>query len=318
MTSLTTAAKSMSTMTLTWRQRLEAGVLVLVTGLTIALGVSGVIVESPGMTAGFSFLLLIAGLPHGSFDLALLQRAAAKRRALRSTLALVGLYIACAAMMYLAWLLAPALALAAFLIMAVAHFAEDWADCGSSFVAGCIAAAMIAAPALLHSESLARHFVVLTGDPDAAVFADALLLIAPVSMAVALIGVLLLRDAGRPDLAIGAACGLASMLLLPPVAGFALFFCLVHSPLQFRQHARALGLAGHRQWGGIVWPVSLGGLGLAMMIFLMQDAALMSDRALASSFIALSVLTVPHMIVPMLTPSINLGQGRENRSLAAR
>lgn len=305
----------MPTVALTRQQRLEAGALVLVTGfaivLAIVLGVAGVIVESPRITAGFSFLLLIAGLPHGSFDLALLKRAAAERRALRSTLDLVALYMACAAAMYLAWLLAPALALAAFLIMAVAHFAEDWADCGSSFVSGCIAAAIIAAPALLHGNSLETLFVALTGDPDAAIFADVLLLIAPVSMAIALIGVLLLRDAGRPDLAIGAACGLAAMLLLPPVAGFALFFSLVHSPLQFRQHAAALGLAGHRQWRGIVWPVSLGGLGLAALIFLMSDAALMSDKVFSGSFIALSVLTVPHMIVPMIVPLINAGKARK-------
>lgn len=277
-----------------------AGGLLLATGGSIVLDQAGVVTDTPILTAILSCALLIAGLPHGSFDLALLRRAGAAGSGIQSTVTLVALYVACAAAMYLVWRIAPALALAAFLAMAIAHFAEDWEDCGSSFVATGIAAGIVSAPSVLHGESLRGLFVALTGDSDAAVLADMLLLIAPASIAIAVLGIGLLWQASRGRLAVSAGCGLVAMLLLPPVWGFALFFCLVHSPLQFRSHADALGLRGFGQWRGIVVPISLGGLGVAVAIFVLNGGGLIAAGVFASSFMTLSVLTVPHMLVPMI------------------
>lgn len=275
--------------------RFPAGGVLLVTALAIALDLAGLATDTPMMTAILALTLLVIGLPHGSFDLALLRRAGATG----STAYLVSLYVGCAAAMYLAWCIAPVLALAAFLAMAVAHFAEDWEACGSRFIATGVAAAMIAAPALLHGASLRTLFTALTGDSGAAAFADVLMLVAPVAIAVALVGIGLLWQADRKKLAVLASCGLAAMLLLPPVLGFAIFFCLVHSPLQFQGHTDVLGLQGARQWRGIVVPISLGGLGLAGVIFLLHNGASVTTSVFAVSFMTLSLLTVPHMLVPM-------------------
>ncbi len=272
------------------------GGVLLVTTLTIGLNLAGLIAETPMTTAILASSLLIFGLPHGSFDLALLRRAGATG----STVKLILLYVGCAAAMYLVWRLAPVLALAAFLAMAVAHFAEDWEATGSRFTATAVAAAIVTAPALLHLANLRALFKVLTGDRAAADLADILLLIAPVAMAVALVGVGLLWQADRKKLAVLAGCGLAAMLLLPPVLGFAIFFCLVHSPLQFQSHSDALGLKGARQWRGIVIPISLGGLGMAAVVFLLHNGPSLTISVFVVSFTTLSLLTVPHMLVPML------------------
>lgn len=272
-----------------------AGGVLLVTGLTISLNLAGLIADTPMTTAIFALALLIIGLPHGSFDLALLRRAGAAG----STVQMVLLYLGCAAAMYLVWRIAPALALVVFLAMAITHFAEDWEACGSRFLAIGVAAATVAAPALLHGASLRHWFTTLTGDPGTAVLADMLLLVAPVAIVVALAGIGVLWQANCRRLAVSAGCGLAAMLLLPPVAGFAIFFCLVHSPMQFRSHADALGLKGASQWRGIVVPISLGGLGVAGAIFVLNNGASIPTGVFVASFMTLSVLTVPHMLVPM-------------------
>lgn len=272
-----------------------AGGVLLVTAITIGLNLAGLIAQTPIMMAILASSLLIFCLPHGSFDLALLRRAGATG----STVYLILLYVGCAATMYLAWRLAPVLALAAFLVMAVAHFAEDWEACGSRFIATAVAAAIVTAPALLHLADLRALFTVLTGDRAAAVVADMSLLVAPVAVVVALVGVGLLWQADRKKLALLASCGLAAMLLLPPVVGFAIFFCLVHSPLQFQSHTEALGLKGARHWRGIVVPISIGGLGMAGVIFLLHSGPSLTTSVFAVSFMTLSLLTVPHMLVPM-------------------
>jgi len=281
-----------------------AGGLLLVTALAIGLDRAGFTADTPMMTSILAFALLFIGLPHGSFDLALLRRAGAAG----STMYLVMLYVGCAAVMYLAWRAAPVLALAALLSMAVVHFAEDWEACGSRFIATGIAAATVAAPALLHGTSLRALFTALTGDPGAAFLADVLLLVAPVAILVALVGIGVLWQTNRRRLAVSAGCGLAAMLLLPPVAGFALFFGLVHSPMQFRSHADALGLKGVNQWRGIVVPISLGGLGVAGAVFVLDNLIAMTTSVFAVSFMTLSILTVPHMLVPLFANQFGTGQ----------
>ena len=283
-----------------------AGGVLLVTALTIGLNLAGWSAQTPMATAILASSLLIFGLPHGSFDLALLRRAGAAG----STVYLILLYVACAAAMYLVWRLAPVLALAAFLAMAVAHFAEDWGACGSRFISTTVAAAIVTAPALLHLADLRSLFTMLTGNRSAAVIGDFALLVAPVAMAVALVGVGILWRQDRKKLALLASCGLAAMLLLPPVLGFAIFFCLVHSPLQFQSHTDALGLKGARQWRGIVVPISLGGLGMAGVVFLLHDGPSLTTNVFAVSFMTLSLLTVPHMLVPMIA-----GQFRNTQRL---
>ena len=180
-----------------------AGGVLLVTALAIGLNLAGLIAQTPMTTAILAASLLIFGLPHGSFDLALLRRAGATG----ATVYLVLLYVGCAAAMYLVWHLAPLLALAAFLVMAVAHFAEDWEACGSRFIATAVAAAIVTAPALLHLAELRALFTILTGDRAAAALADVSLLLAPVALAVALVGVGLLWQADRKKLALLASCG---------------------------------------------------------------------------------------------------------------
>ena len=257
------------------------------------------LLTSPTMMAATCAALLLGGLPHGALDLAVLRREAEHRFAL-----VITLYLVLAAVMFATWQVAPALALALFLAMAMTHFAEDWSDSEHPFFALGIAAAILSAPALFHHEELGGLFVLIAGEAGAAGLADTLLLVAPLAAACALLAMLLLWQAGHRVTAVNAACALTAMVVLPPVTGFAIYFCLIHSPTHFRA-----GLKRLAPTAGVTRPTivaTLGGLTIALATLQFLPTANPSSNLLVASFMTLSILTLPHMAVPLILRRLGL------------
>ncbi len=242
-------------------------------------------------------LLLTFGLPHGTLDLELLRRRDNRGPGIS---ALLFAYGACAAAMYALWLLAPLLALIVFIAMAVLHFGEDWQDMGDGFVARGTAVAMIALPALRHRPELAAIFVSLTGTASAASLGDILLLVAPVAGIIALAGAGLLWQSGLRRNALALAGALLAEALLPPVIGFSLFFCFVHSPAQLREAIAQLQRPTRDAWLKIIFPLTIAAIALAVLIGAAEIRNSVNAGALRACFVTLSVLTIPHMVVPFL------------------
>jgi Brp/Blh family beta-carotene 15,15'-monooxygenase len=265
---------------------------------TLSLQAFGVPLATPSLTTAACVAILVFGLPHGTLDLQLIARA-------RGTLAMspfqtLLIYLALAAMTLLLWRIDPVLALATFVAVAVTHFAEDWADGQPSFLAHATALAILAAPTLLWREEVAQLFVIVAGDPDAARLADLLLTLAPDSQMVAAVALSIAWSEGRRNLAASGAASLAAMTFLPPAIGFALFFCLFHSPRHLGDSLRTLSGARTHHWGRVVLPLSAVALLLAIgiaMALVRQDA---SSQVVAASFMTLAVLTIPHMLTPMI------------------
>lgn len=268
-----------------------------------ALVVPAQLLTGPSMITATCAALLIGGLPHGALDLALLRRDADQRMAL-----VIGLYLALVAVMFATWLAAPTLALALFLVMAMAHFAEDWSNAEHPFFALGISVASLSAPALFHHEAVSGLFVLLTGDKAATSLADTLLLVAPSAAACALLAILLLWNRGHRATAANAACALTAMIVLPPIIGFAIYFCLIHSPTHFRAGLRRLAPST-----GIARPTiiaTLGGVAIALAAFPFLPAAGPSSRLFMASFMTLSILTLPHMAVPLIVRRLRLSARR--------
>lgn len=246
-------------------------------------------------------LLLIFGLPHGTLDLELLRRRDDDGAGLGL---LLTAYMVCAAAMYLLWQAAPIAALAVFMVIAFEHFAEDWTAMGSRFCASGTALAVIALPALLHRDEIAGIFATLAGT-SATVLADLLLLAAPIAGLIALSGVGLLWQRQSRSLAIGLAAAMVAELLLPPVVGFAVFFCFVHSPAQLRASLATITMPSRQAWWRVIVPLTLAALLLATAIGAAAVRAATFDGSnisiwLHAAFVTLSVLTLPHMAVPHL------------------
>ena len=232
------------------------------------------------------------------------RQAALRREAGPRTARVIMLYLSLAGVMFVAWQVAPSLALALFLAMAMAHFAEDWSAADHPFFAIGISVATLAAPALLHRAELAGLFVRVAGDPAAARLADALLLIAPVAAACALLAILLLWSAGQRPIAVHAGCALTAMIALPPITGFAIYFALIHSPAHFR--AGLIRLAPETGVSPSTIFATLGGLGIALATLYFLPMPDFSDRLFVASFMTLSILTLPHMAVPFFVGRLTL------------
>jgi len=272
-------------------------IMILALALALLAGLVGVPLASPGATAVACVALLVFGLPHGTLDLELIRARLSGPWTGMATL--VALYLAFAAGMYAVWLVQPVLALAAFIAIAVAHFAEDW-GAGPPLLRAAPALALLAAPTLFHRAELDAIFIGLTNRADAGIVGAGLALLAPVAIGAAAwaMGRLWLR--GERDLAIGALAAIAGMTILPPIVGFASYFCFFHSPRHFRHSLADLDWRGVRKWGWVVLPLTVAAGLLAATLFGLQVRTEIADRIMAASFMTLSILTVPHMLVPLV------------------
>lgn len=259
--------------------------------------------------------ILLFGLPHGTLDLELikLERSAGAAR----MSGILALYLGLAGVMYMMWQVAPVAALIAFIVIAVIHFAEDWEAAGSAFLAQGIALALLTAPAFGHRVELAGLFVALSGVSEAAVVADIMLLLAPVSLAVAAVAFAAMWQAGQGRLAVSGVGAVLGLALLPPAVGFALFFCLLHSPRHFGAALALLAPVIRGRWLRVVAPLTLAALGIAAVLFGLEARADTASRIVAASFMTLSILTVPHMLVPVVLRRVSQRSAKGDRRVGA-
>lgn len=257
-----------------------------ITGLTLAAAAAGFKLDGAGVTLLCCGAILLLGLPHGALDMLGLLRSPRRVRA-------VGFYLALAGATAALWWAIPGAALLLFFAMAIGHFSEDWP--GPGLIANGSALALLAAPVVLHRGVIDALFAVIV---DGAIppLAVALLLLAPVAIAAGLTSCALLWNAGRPVRAVSSAAALAGALWLPPLVGFALAFGLFHSPRQF---ARGVEGIAARQWRKPVAAASLASL-LLVALIAGTGAPDFSAGMLRGTFIVLSVLTVPHMLMPLI------------------
>lgn len=270
----------------------SAAALVLATGAALLLDGAGLPLRGAEATIAACAAILLLGMPHGALDLRMLVA--------RAPLLRLGVYLGLAGAMFLAWSLAPIAALCGFLIMAVAHFAEDWSDLDEPFLAHGVAAGLLSAPGLLHLADLQSIFAALAGEGAAAALGDVLRLTAPVAMGLAVIGVLRLVQKGEIALAWGTGTALAALTFLPPAVGFALFFGLLHSPKHLWAELPQGADARRRVLTRMVLPATLLALGIAAGLALVETRPTLDQTAVMATFMVLSILTTPHMLAPRL------------------
>lgn len=257
------------------------------TGLALAAAAVGARLDGPIATLLCCGAILLLGLPHGALDMVALLRSPARSRA-------VGYYVGLAGSMAALWYAAPGAALLLFFTVAIGHFGEDWP--GPGLIANGGALALLAAPLLFHRHAVDSLFAVIAGKGAIPPLADSLLLVAPVAMAAGLTACTILWSSGQRVLATSSAAALAGMLWLPPLAGFALVFGLFHSPRQF-----ARGVIGIKacHWWAPVTGASVASL-LLVALVAVSGSTTLSDGMLRGTFVVLSVLTVPHMMIGLV------------------
>ena len=261
----------------------------------------GLPLDAPAVTILTCSAILLLGLPHGTFDLALIKQAYVNQQ----LPAIIGLYLFGALAMYVLWHTAAGLALLLFFILSIIHFAEDWSGKLPPFLAHGTATAMLSAPALLHQDVIGSLFEVLVGGDTSQIFAAVAVLIAPVALATAAAATVTLWIDGRRSDASATAVALCAMIFLPPLVGFALFFCLMHSPAQFAAAQQTLDWQKFRQWVPVVLPLTGAALGIAAFVFATFGSVTFTGTMIATAFMTLSILTLPHLAVPMIVERLS-------------
>ena len=247
-----------------------------------------------------AFVVLI-GLPHGAFDGAI-ARHLGYSRAPGGLTKFVTVYLGLAAVVVVFWVWQPGLALALFLLISAVHFGHGDATAAS----GVARAVQIAAHggvaifgiSLFHLQQVTPLYAALTnGDVMLAVMMTEFfpLFIIPV---VALYLISAIRDAGlRPRLVeLAILCLLLSAV--PPLVGFAIYFCVIHTGRHMRYIWDRVSLHATPRYilSQAVWFTLASWGGGAIMLFWL-DSGNISQDLLQVIFIGLAALTVPHMIL---------------------
>jgi beta-carotene 15,15'-dioxygenase len=248
-------------------------------------------------------LVALLGLPHGALD----HRVASALWpliSLRDHAVFIAGYIGPAIVVLALWIIAPGIALGAFLIYSALHFSDDWrADVGlwQSLPLGI---SVIALPALVFQSDVAVLFGFLITEPAATLFAALLHKTAIAAIiASALCLVVNLRPA--PWVTVEFAVLVATALVTPPLIFFVVYFCLLHSPRHFLLTADQLRLTP-LQGLRAAWPIMGATLAMTALgaIVLAVFTPAFEPATLQIVFIGLAALTVPHMLLTAVFRSV--------------
>jgi Brp/Blh family beta-carotene 15,15'-monooxygenase len=249
--------------------------------------------------------ILFLGLPHGAFDWFRLRAGHGIDKGFAKHLAT---YLLLMLLTWSLWQVAPSLALGSFLAISIFHFAEDWVDQKPPELDAATpqislheilsALSPFSMIALAHGADLRSLFALITHDSGAAIWVDVLIMASPISLGFAAVRMVNYVQSGSIVRAASALIILASMALFPPIIGFALYFCLHHSPHHFSQCWDNIPTIARRRSAVTIAIVTIVSLLLAALLFGFAAQLTWSNAIIASVFLTLSILTVPHMLVP--------------------
>ncbi|MCY7319128.1 MAG: Brp/Blh family beta-carotene 15,15'-dioxygenase [Ramlibacter sp.] len=240
-------------------------------------------------------LILLLGVPHGALDTVFVRQLTGIQSAVGWSLFMLA-YLAAAASVVVLWWFSPGFFLATFLLISVIHFSGDPEGQTPAPFRALYGGAVIFSPLTLHAAEVSQLFSALAGESAAQTTVAALQWAA--WPWVAAIGVAAIAGA-KQDLArsIELVSLTALLTFAPPLIGFTIFFCCMHSArhvLRTRDYSSAgtlrhlLGIAG--------WPMLATVAGVAIAWWL-SDGKPLEMRVAQLLFVGLAALTVPHMIV---------------------
>lgn len=281
------------------------------TWLFLALGAAAVAVVATDASAlpdeawagVLALAVALTGLPHGALDPWVAWRAGLWRRG-RGLVAFHLAYVAIAALVVVAWWLAPGVSLGLFLAISAWHFAGDWRQDLPGWARAVAGASLLALPAWRWPAEVQASFALLAG-PEGTTIAGWLSLSAP-WLAVGMIAAAAVAMRRSATTALELASVTALALLLPPLVYFIVYFCGLHSVRHLRLAAQGVDPRSRRRMATVALVYT--GLTLAAAALVWPwlastgaPAATPSSDLLRLVFIGLAALTLPHMGVVMLS-----------------
>jgi len=246
--------------------------------------------------------VVVIGLPHGALDGAIAMHLGFSRKPMIFMRFLL-LYIAMAGLVVGVWMLAPTISLMLFLLISMLHFGAGDARHGTGWLRTVEIIAhgglVIVGISQLHHPEVDVIFGYLTGADTALVWQALDVMTVIVGLATVIcIGQGLWYRRWRSTALELAALGVL-FAMTPPLVGFAVYFCLVHSARHvagiigsLRREMSRVALVNQ---AAILTVASWAVGGLALWWF--ADQADPEPMLMRVIFIGLAALTVPHMIL---------------------
>lgn len=240
-------------------------------------------------------IILILGVPHGALDIIFARQYIGVRSIAGWGLFALA-YLVAAVLVVGFWWVAPGLFLAAFLLISVFHFSGDPEGETPMLFRLLYGGAVILCPLLLHQAEVLEVFAYLAG------MTNAKLIVTVLHWAawpwVAAIGFVALASAKREPIRAVELVSVAALLIFaPPLLGFTIFFCAMHSArhvLRTRDYSYEGNLISLLRIAS--WPMLITFAGIVIAWWLSGGGSI--DMRIAQLlFVGLAALTVPHMIV---------------------
>ena len=246
--------------------------------------------------------IMVIGLPHGALDGAVAMHLGLVEKFSKMAKFLL-MYVALATLVVGIWLITPTVSLIAFLIISMLHFGSGDARNGKNwlFFAETIAhgGLVIIGISQFHRGEVDQIFAYLTNQSTAMVWLAIDMLTAVVILAILTCLVQTTRDPrwGKTSLEL-LVLGVIYWLF-PPLLGFAIYFCLVHSARHFKSIfatiKQTISLAKIKNQAIIFTTISWAAIAIAF--WLLADFSNPEPVIMRITFIGLAALTVPHMIL---------------------
>ena len=248
------------------------------------------------------FGIVLIGLPHGALDGAVAMHIGIVQR-FSSMAKFVVLYVALAGLVVITWTIAPSISLILFLTISMLHFGAGDVKNGTGALGFTEALAhgglAIVGISQFHRREVDQIFSYLVNQDTAMVW------LAVDILTVAVIGAILVcvvQVSKNPKwsntilelLLLGIVYAIA-----PPLLGFAIYFCCVHSARHFRtiylSIKQTVSFSNIKNQAVLFTVVSWVAAAIAFWMF--ADFANPGPTILRITFIGLAALTVPHMIL---------------------
>ena len=246
--------------------------------------------------------IVMIGLPHGALDGAVAMHLGLVEKF--STMArFVIIYVGLAGLVVGAWMIAPSQSLIFFLVISMLHFGAGDAKNGDGILrfAETLAHGGLAIVGIsqFHRSEVDEIFYYLINQDTAMVWLVISVLTVAVIVAVGACITQAVNDAKWSVTSIELPILGIVYALVPPLLGFAIYFCLVHSARHFKRILSTIkatvDLSNIKNQAILFTTASWIAAGIAFWMF--ADFAEPGPTVMRITFIGLAALTVPHMVL---------------------
>ena len=240
-------------------------------------------------------IIFVLGVPHGALDIVFARQLAGVRSTAGWCLFTLA-YLCAAASVVALWWFTPMFFLAAFLLVSALHFSGDPEGATPAVFRTLYGGAVIFCPLALHRAEVTELFAFLAGLPAAQALVHALQWAAwPWIAAICVAAKVGWKN--KPARTVELLSITALLTFAPPLIGFTIFFCGMHSArhvLRTRDYSSAKTLRYLLRIAVLPMFATLAGVAL---VWWFSSGKPLDMRLAQLLFVGLAALTVPHMIV---------------------